>query len=226
MNDRDTVKENLVLAERKALQLFEEIEKQGLVVPGKTEKELNNEVYELSIALLDSRKHWHKRIVRSGRNTLYPYKENPPNLVIQENDILFFDFGPILEEWEADIGRTYVLGNDPDKLKLKEDIEDCWYKAQQWFDNQEDCTGAALFAHCTALANKCGWEFGGEIAGHTIGHFPHEKLKPGSQDLYIHPENQQHLKSANNGMVRDWILEIHFVNREKEIGGFFEQLLT
>jgi len=29
-----------------------------------------------------------------------------------------------------------------------------------------------------------------------------------------------------NGMKRNWILEIHFVDREKQIGGFFEQLLT
>ena len=25
---------------------------------------------------------------------------------------------------------------------------------------------------------------------------------------------------------RDWILEIHFVDRPRQIGGFFEQLLT
>ena len=29
-----------------------------------------------------------------------------------------------------------------------------------------------------------------------------------------------------NGNERDWILEIHFIDKEKEIGGFFEQLLT
>ena len=40
-------------------------------------------------------------------------------LVIQEGDILFFDFHPVFEGWEADLGRTYVLGNDPLKLKDK-----------------------------------------------------------------------------------------------------------
>jgi hypothetical protein len=29
-----------------------------------------------------------------------------------------------------------------------------------------------------------------------------------------------------NGDSRSWILEIHFVDSKKEIGGFFEQLLT
>jgi len=28
------------------------------------------------------------------------------------------------------------------------------------------------------------------------------------------------------GQMRHWILEIHFVDRAKEIGGFYEELLT
>ena len=114
-------KENLKKAEKIALTLFDAIEKKGLIKAGKTEEELNNEVYELSHHLLGTRKHWHKRIVRSGRNTLMPYKEDPPNLTIQKDDILFFDFGPILDNWEADLGRTYVIGEDSSKLKLKTD---------------------------------------------------------------------------------------------------------
>lgn len=30
----------------------------------------------------------------------------------------------------------------------------------------------------------------------------------------------------SHGLKREWILEIHFVDREREMGGFFEQLLT
>jgi hypothetical protein len=29
-----------------------------------------------------------------------------------------------------------------------------------------------------------------------------------------------------NGRLRHWILEIHFVDRARKIGGFFEELLT
>jgi hypothetical protein len=29
-----------------------------------------------------------------------------------------------------------------------------------------------------------------------------------------------------NGEERHWILEIHFVDRERQIGGFYEELLT
>ena len=50
-------------------------------------------------------RHWHKRIVRAGPNTLEPYKQNPPDREITADDIVFLDFGPIFEEWEADFGR-------------------------------------------------------------------------------------------------------------------------
>jgi hypothetical protein len=87
-------------------------------------------------------------------------------------------------------------------------------------------TGAELFDFTKQLAKKYGWEFGGYIAGHLIGKFPHEKLDPGMYDNYIHPKNKKDMFLPGlNGEKREWILEIHFVNREKEIGGFYEQLL-
>jgi len=53
--------------------------------------------------------------------------------MIEKDDILFFDFGPVFENWEADVGRTYVIGNDPLKLKLKADIENAWKESRDWF---------------------------------------------------------------------------------------------
>jgi Xaa-Pro aminopeptidase len=67
------------------------------------------------------RRYWHKRIIRAGPNTLQPYRENPPDRVIGADDIVFADFGPIFEEWEADFGRTFVLGDDPVKHRLAAD---------------------------------------------------------------------------------------------------------
>jgi Xaa-Pro aminopeptidase len=71
-------------------------------------------------------RHWHKRIVRSGQNTLQPYRVNPPNRLIEADDIVFCDFGPVFEEWEADLGRTFVLGHDPIKLRLSRDLPAVW----------------------------------------------------------------------------------------------------
>lgn len=116
----DEKRQKLIEAQEKAVTLFSESEMRGFIHAGQTEKELNEKVYSLAEELFNIKKYWHKRIVRAGKNTLEPYAENPENLTIQANDILFFDFGPVFEEWEADLGRTYVIGDDHAKIKLPE----------------------------------------------------------------------------------------------------------
>tara|TARA_B100001063_G_scaffold18327_1_gene14103 strand:- start:9 stop:689 length:681 start_codon:yes stop_codon:yes gene_type:complete len=216
----------LIDAENKAERLFQEIENRNIIQSGKTEKEINNEIYSLAFDLFGIKKYWHKRIVRSGVNTLFPYDENPKNLLVEEDDILFIDFGPIFEEWEADYGRTYVIGQDPLKQRLVIDIEKAWHNANIFYHSQKDISGKKLYSYCCNLAKEMGWEFGGSIAGHLIGHFPHEKLEKEDKTNYIHPKNQINMNAPDrNGNVRHWILEIHFVDRKLKIGGFFEQLL-
>jgi Xaa-Pro aminopeptidase len=222
-----TTKEKLMEAEAQALQLFETIEARGMVAAGKSEKQLNEEIFSLAHELFGIEKYWHKRIIRAGANTLRPYDDNPPDLIIQDNDILFLDFGPVFEDWEADFGRTYVIGNDSYKLKLKRDIESAWYETKDWFSRQTKLTAAEFYQYIMEITKKYGWEYGGQLAGHLIGQFPHEKLEPKNYGLYVHPENHNDMFLPDaNGNKRHWILEIHFIDREKEIGGFFEQLLT
>ena len=93
----DNVRLNLVKAEKIAVALFHEVENRNLIIAGKDEETLNKEVFQLAKELFDIDKHWHKRIVRCGENTLYPYKENPPNKVIQDNDILFLTLALLLK---------------------------------------------------------------------------------------------------------------------------------
>ena len=84
--------EKLIDAERKAAYLFKQIELLNIIQPEKTEKDINNSIYELAFNLIGIKKYWHKRIVRAGKNTLYPYDENPENLMVKKNDIVFFRF--------------------------------------------------------------------------------------------------------------------------------------
>jgi hypothetical protein len=43
----------------------------------------------------------------------------------------------------------------------------------------------------------------------------------------VHKENHNDMFQPDaHGNRRHWILEIHFIDAEKKIGGFFEQLLT
>ncbi len=218
----------LVEAEKKAQFLFEKIEELNLIQPGKTEKELNIEIFNLAENLFGIKKYWHKRIVRSGKNTLLPYKENPPVLALQLNDILFFDFGPVFEEWEADFGRTYVIGEDHLMLKLKADIEAAWLEGKKFYDqNKEVITGEEFYKFTQELALKYGWKYGNEHCGHLVGNFPHEILLGEDKINYIHPENTELMWSKDKfNEDRFWIYEIHFVDEEKQIGGFFEQLIS
>lgn len=222
----DYTLKQLIEAEQKAAELFLSIEHNKLIIPGKTEKKLNTEIYDLAKEMFGIEKYWHKRIVRAGKNTLYPYDANPENLSIKSDDILFLDFGPIFDEWEADFGRTYVLGDDPLKHKLQNDIETAWNECRDYYFEQKEISGAELYKYALYLAEKFGWKFGGEIAGHLIGKFPHEKLEKEDKRNYIHPENKQNMFNLDqSGNERYWILEIHFVDRKREIGGFFEQIL-
>lgn len=214
-------------AETKALNLFNVVEARGYIKPGITEDDLNTLVYKTAFELYGIEKYWHKRIVRAGKNTLLPYKENPPNLEINPDSILFFDFGPVFEDWEADFGRTYVLGNNPQKLKLQSDIETAWFLGKAHFKANPEISGAELFDFVSKLAPQFGWSFGQEHCGHLIGNFPHERIQGDEVLNYIHPNNSIKMcEPDSNGLPRDWILEVHFIDKQAEIGGFFEQLLT
>lgn len=223
-----TAEQQLLQAQAQAESLFKAIAEQGLIQPDRLESEVNQAIYDLAYSLFGVRKHWHKRIVRAGANTLCPYRENPPDLRIAADDIVFLDFGPVFEEWEADYGRTYVLGNDPDKLKLKADTERLFEAGKAYFEQHRDSiTGKQLYQHVVSLAEEAGWAFGSPIAGHLVGRFPHEKLLGDEAIHYIRPENDQPMCLPDaHGQTRHWILEIHLVDRAKCIGAFFEQLLT
>lgn len=224
----DSKLKNLFFAEQNAFILFQEIESRNLIVAGKSEKELNIEIFNLAFDLFGIKKYWHKRIVRAGKNTLLPYAENPENLILQDDDILFFDFGPVFDEWEADFGRTYIIGENERKLKLKKDVELAWQDGQSFYKtHQNNLTGADLYQFTLELAKKYGWKYGNEHCGHLIGNFPHEKLLGEDKINYIHPENTELMSSLDVlGQERFWIYEIHFVDEQQQIGGFFEQLLS
>jgi Xaa-Pro dipeptidase len=214
------VLESLRNAEAEAIALFEDAK--IFIQPGMKESELNHQVHLLAEKRFG--KYWHKRIVRAGKNTLCPYAENPPDLAIQADDIVFFDFGPVLGEWEADLGRTYVLGDDPEKHQLTKDIEECWHLAKTHFDANPTITGAQLFDFVRGLAAGRGWKYGIEHAGHRIGRFPHEKIIGDARRNYIHPDNKRPMRGmGEDGHSNAWILELHFVS--DEFGAFFEQLL-
>jgi Xaa-Pro aminopeptidase len=216
---------SLVVAEAKALAMFADID--PLVRPGITEKALSDAIHELGREKHGVQTHWHKRLVRSGPNTLRPFEDNPPDRLIGSDDILVVDLGPVFEKWEADFGRTYVLGNDVNKIKLRDALEPCWDQVKAAYDQRPGMTGEELYDIAVAAAAARGFDFGAPIAGHIVGSFPHERIPQDRISLYIAKGSDLPMdRVGKNGYRRHWILEIHLRDSKNNIQGFREQLLT
>jgi Xaa-Pro dipeptidase len=214
-------------AEDKALALLDMIEARGLIAAGRTEREVEHDVYALALTEFGVEKHWHKRIVRAGANGLAIAGDNPPVLTIADDDLVYLDLGPVFEAWEADVGRSYVVGDDPDKKRLVADLSEQFERVKARFDGDPDVTGADLYAFACDSAAAAGWRFGGVIAGHIVSEFPHAH-RPGEKDFYrINPANTGRLRDPDPlGQERFWILEIHLVDPAGRYGGFYERLMS
>src|ERR1700722_16613391 len=206
--------------------LFDEVAARGIVAAGRGEHGARDQIRDLANEMFGTTKHWHKRIVRSGPHTLQPYKENPPDRVIGADDIVFADFGPIFEEFEADLGRTYVLGDDPVKHSLAADLPVIFDAGRRYFASHAGITGAQLYAEIARLAGEAGWSLGGRHAGHLVGEFPHEKIDGADIESYIAPGNTTPMRGrAKSGRLCQWILGIPPTDTARQFGAFYEQLL-
>ncbi|MEP6950533.1 MAG: M24 family metallopeptidase [Ginsengibacter sp.] len=107
--------------------------------------------------------HWHKKIVRVGKNTLCIYPENPPDEIIKDDDIVILDFGPVVHGYEAGLGRTYAIGKNTGKLKIKNDVEKAWYETQHWCSKQASLKSTDLFQYVVDKAIEYGYTYGGEL---------------------------------------------------------------
>lgn len=218
--------QRLVDAQNKAAQLFDEIDQRAMIRPGVGEKQLSEEIHDLAAVMFGVTRHWHRRIVHAGENTLQPFKEHPPDRVIAADDIVFLDLGPIFQEWEADFGRTFVLGNDPAKHAVREALPRVWQAGRDYFGEQPSVTGAQLYDHVVGVARAAGFEWGSPIAGHLVGEFPHKKIVGDGVQWYITPGSNEPLRRDDAaGRPCHWILEVHLVDRPRGFGGFYEQLL-
>jgi Xaa-Pro aminopeptidase len=216
----------LVAAECKALKMFDAIEAAELVAPGRTERQVEDDIYVLALEQFGVEQHWHRRIVRAGVNTLTLAADYPDVRMIGPDDTVYLDLGPVFEVWEADIGRTYALGPNEEKKRLVADLERVFERTQKHYHASPNITGAELYAFAQTSADEAGWAFGGVIAGHVVGEFSHSTW-PGEKDLKrIGPRNPLPMRRLDHlGRDFHWILEIHLVDRDRTFGGFYERLL-
>ncbi len=227
--DEEVRAQRLLDAQDKAARLFDEVERRGMIRAGVGERQLSDEIRDLAAQQFGVTRHWHRRIVRAGQNTLQPFREHPPDRTIAADDIVFCDLGPIFEEWEADFGRTFVLGGadaDPDKLAIRAALPRVWRAGRDYFDSHPDITGDELFGQVVELAAAEGFGFGGPIAGHLVGEFSHKQLAGDDVHSYIAPGSSQPMRRLDRaGRACHWILEVHLVDPAHRFGGFYEELL-
>jgi Xaa-Pro dipeptidase len=223
----DAVAQTLLAAQDKAAALFDDVVGNGMICAGKLESELSTEIHAVAQSRYGLRRHWHKRIARSGPNTLLTYHDEAPDRRITADDIVYLDFGPVFDEWEADFGRTFALGADPLKHRLVDDLAAAFELGKDLYRREPGLSAGQLYDYVAGLAGNYGWEFGAATAGHLIGRFPHETAPQDSQRFSIRHGNLTLLRECDaGGFARHWILEIHFIDRARQIGGFFEELLT
>jgi Xaa-Pro aminopeptidase len=216
----------LMEAEEKAYALFDAIESEGLVAAGRTEREISVDIFKLAQERFGIEKFWHRRIVRTGANTLTTAWDHPDDRTVEPDDTVYVDLGPVFEEWEADVGRTYVVGSSPEKRRLVDDLERVFVRVQQHAHDTPEITGAELYAFAQEAARDAGWEFGGLVAGHIVSEFAHAWLPDERNTTLIGPNNPTKLRDPDSkGRERHWILEIHLVDRARTFGGFYERLL-
>lgn len=224
------IRAGLEAAEARGNAMFDAIESAGIIRAGITEKDVDNEIYILAKKDFGVDVHWHKRLVRTGINTVCVYAEDPEPRMIAPDDTVFLDLGPVFAsanaKWEADLGRSYALGDDPEKKRLVADLPRLFEVVKAHYDATPDITGEELYATAQSAADEAGWIFGGTIAGHIVGEFPHAQRIPGREEHRIAKGNTRRMRDPDaNGHERHWILEIHLVDKTKSWGGFYERLL-
>ncbi|CAN5640286.1 M24 family metallopeptidase [soil metagenome] len=214
-------------AQARAEALFAAIEASGMVRPGVLESTLSDEIHALAAERFGVEAHWHRKIVRTGANTVATFHDPTEDLMIADDDILFLDFGPVFDDWEADYGRTFVLGDDPVKQALRRDLPVVWAELRDFYEAHPDITGEQLYGEAHRAAERSCWIFGGQIAGHLVGEFPHTAF-PGERSVsLIAPGNDTRMRDRDaDGRERYWILEVHLVEPGGTFGGFCEELLS
>ena len=190
------------------------LEAAKLVSAGMSESEARQIVSEIQTAH-GAPKSWHPSQIRFGENTLLPFgKKGLENPMLAENDVFFFDIGPLFDGHEGDVGRSFSIGSDPEMIRCCSDAEALWFEVRNHW-SQGELTGAELYAFARRRADARGWMLNLDQAnGHRIADFPHAARSRGSIEGF---EGQP----APNR----WILEIQIRHPSRKFGAFYEDLL-
>lgn len=161
------------------------------------------------------KKKWHPTTIRFGKNTLLTFREKSDESVrLSKGDIYFFDLGPVWQEHEGDIGRSYVFGENPEAEKMVEDTNEIFQLCvNEW--KERNLTGKQLYDFAETITKEKGYILNLKMDGHRLGSFPHQVFYRGG------------LAEIETVPIKDlWILELLIRHPEKPIGTFYEDIIT
>lgn len=183
--------------------------------PGMTEKDAQR-VIQLLQTQKGALKSWHPPQIRFGENTLLPFGARGKDGVrLREDDIFFFDLGPIFDGHEGDVGRAFVLGKNDLMAACACDVAKIWNEVRFYWKT-ENISGRQLYDFAEESSRRRGWILTRDEAnGHRIADFPHAARQRGSIDAF----------PANPAENR-WILEIQIRHPSLPFGAFYEDLLN
>lgn len=211
-NSDKFIEEKLITGQQRLAECIQKIAQE--IRPGMNEKQ-GTEIVQSLLTQNGFGKNWHPHKVRFGPNTLKSFADiSDHSVVLQENDIFFLDLGPILENHECDYGETFVIGTNPDYLKLRDTSKVLFHRVKQkWLS--EKLTGNELYKFAVEETKKEGYHFVTRGAsGHRIGDFPH------------HVHYRGNLKDIKDSVLGNrWILEIQIHDEKLKRGAFFEDIL-
>lgn len=225
--DEDARAGRLRDVQQRAKTLFDDILNLGLICPGVKESQVSAEIATLASERYGVEKHRLNRVIRSGPNTTAPLRAESPDRVIAQDDIVYIDLGPVFADWQADFGKTFVLGGDRKKIALCHAVEEVYYRTKTIFSADPKMTGAQVYETVAAFASELGYRFEAEIAGHVAGEFTHAAVAADHDRIYITPSNTRPLRGLDEfGRRKHWILEITLTDPKRNVAAFYEDLLT
>lgn len=167
-----------------------------------------------ALAARGSEKPWHKPVVRIGSDTVKTFHPlSDPDLRLAETDIFFLDIGPVWDGYEADVGDSFVLGQDAEMIRCAADCRVLFeIVRREWLESGR--SGSELYRFADQQAKERGWQLVLEVDGHRLGDFPHHAhYRGGMSEVDFRP-------SADA-----WVLEIQLRHPTREFGAFYEDLL-
>ena len=178
------------------------------IKPGDTEEK----IAELYLSFFPSQsKAWHPPKIRFGHDTICTFRQKSIyRSPIEEGDLFFFDFGPVIDEHEADVGDTFCLGKADFLNPAKEVFLAC---ESLW--QEEGLTGKELYEQARNFASKRELKLNESMHGHRLGDFPHALHHKGSLENIDFPPKELL-----------WVLEIHLIDEKKNVGYFYEDILA